>query len=519
MSVKILWASQTGNCEDISLRLSKDCTTRNIPNTRHCLQELGSTLSLNENDLLIFIVSSTGDGELPDNGIKFYKWIRSQTGSVLSGIRFTILGLGDSNYSTYQGGPKTIESHLRKLGATEFFLRGEADEQMGLENAIEPWIDALWDTLKYEYDQLKGKSVKDIEIKAEDTVIVHSKILGKRVLSEKNTLKAIVELQLTIDQTYVPGTAILVYPQNSADKVARILEYACLDKAFSITLESVPKSLTHRCKSAVSLLEYFTKFVDILSPLKSSTALYLSEHLQDAEEKKDLVSYIDPDKLAMPAAYTLECILSQYTSWRFESVTELLGHMPALVGRNYSIASSPLSSPNAINIIFTVTGLCTRYLNTIQNFREHEIQFSLPVNEGSFWQGAKSADRLLIIATGTGVSPFKGILEHLKLTQPKPIWLIYGCRNSIRGTIEQNFDHIYYEEIIELLKPGGKISIANSRSPIGPKHVQDVIEEQAEEIFNWTETALLCGSFKTKEILAKLTEINPNFKVFTEEWE
>lgn len=519
MSVKILWASQTGNCEDISLRLSKDCTSQGIPNSRHCLQELGSTLSLNKNDILIFVVSSTGDGELPDNGIKFYKWIRSQSGSILSDIRYTILGLGDSNYSTYQGGPKTIESQLKKLGATEFFLRGEADEQMGLENGIEPWIDALWDNLKYEFEQLKGKSVVGIDIKAEDTVIVTSKILEKKILSEKNTLKAIVELQLSIDQPYIPGTAILMYPQNAPDKVERILTYANLDKTMSITLEMIPKSLTHRCKTVITLLEYFIKFVDILSPLKSQTALFLSDFLQDPEEKTDLVSYIDPDKLSMPAAYTLECIISQYKSWSFTGISEVLSHLPVLAARNYSISSSPIPSPGAITIVFTVTGLCTRYLNTIQNFNNHEIQYSLPVNEGSFWQGVNSTDRVLIIATGTGISPFKGILTHLKLTQPKPVWVIYGCRNSIRGTIEQNFDHIYYEEICELVKPHGKVSIANSRSPVGPKYVQDVIEEQAEEIYNWGEVALLCGSFKTKEILAKLNDINPNFKVFTEEWE
>jgi sulfite reductase alpha subunit-like flavoprotein len=517
MSVKVLWASQTGNCEEISLRLSQDLKSRSISNTRHCLQELGSSLSISTSDLLIFIVSSTGDGELPDNGTKFLKWIKLQEGSLLTGLRFTILGLGDSNYSTFQGGPKLVEKHLKRLGAQEFYIRGEADEQMGLENTIEPWIDGLWEVLSFELSRTLSLS-SSLEIKAEDSTIVNSLITRKRVLSEKNTLKAIVELQLTIDQMYVPGTAILMYPQNNREKVERMLGYAKLDKSLNLSLSQIPKFLTHRCKSELTLLDYFTQFVDILSPLKSRTAWFLSTHLEDLEEKQDLQSYIDIEKLSMPAAYTLECILSQYKSWKGFEINELLENMPVLAGRNYSISSSPINSPGHITIVFTVTGLCTRYLNSIQNFNSR-LQFALPLAEGSFWQGVKSAERVLIIATGTGISPFKGILEHLKLTQNKPVWVIYGCRNSVRGTLEQNFDHIYFEEINELVKPLGKVTVANSRSPVGPKYVQDAIEEQADEIYEWSETALLCGSFKTKEIQLKLMDINPNFKIFTEEWD
>ena len=519
MSVKILWASQTGNCEEISLRIAKDCTSRNIPNIRYCLQELGSTLTLQNSEVLVFVVSSTGDGELPDNGLKFFKWIRAQDGQILSGIRFAILGLGDSNYSTYQGGPKTIEKQMKRLGAKEFYLRGEADEQMGLENAIEPWIDGLWDLLKFELAR-PSLPTASIDIKAEDMVIIESVITRKRVLSERNTSKQIIELQLSIDQPYIPGTAILMYPQNNRDKVEKILQYAGLDKAAIVSLGLVPKSITHRCRAEVTLLEYFVQFVDILSPLKSRTALYLSQHLRDPDEKLDFETYIDPDKLVMPAAYTLECILSQYQSWHNFQIAELLEQLPVLSGRNYSISSSPNNSPNHITIVFTVTGLCTRYLNSITDFA-HRLHFSLPLSKGSFWEGVDSASRLLIIATGTGISPFKGILEHLSHSPSghKPVWVIYGCRNSVRSTIENNFDHIYFEEISQLVRPLGKLSVANSRSPVGPKHVQEILEEQADEIYDWTETALLCGSFKSKEIHQKLQEINPSFKIFTEEWD
>jgi sulfite reductase alpha subunit-like flavoprotein len=518
MSAKILWASQTGNCEAISLRLLEDCKNKNINCERYCLQQFGSELQISNQEVLLFVVSSTGDGELPDNGVKFYRWIRQQNGNLLSGVKYTILGLGDSNYSTYQGGPKSIERYLKTLGASEFYPRGEADEQMGLENTIEYWIDGLWDILKYQVDQLALKQTQVIQIEAANTKVIQSKVLEKKILSEKNSSKAIIELKLTINEPYTPGTAILVYPQNSKEKVNRILEYIKLSPDLIINSSDLPKSISHRCETSITLLDYFIKFVDIGSGLKTLTATYLSGLLENQSQKEDLLSCIDNTKISMPSAYNLECILSQYNSWGFINVPEFLEHLPILQGRNYSISSSPITSPECISIVFTVTGLCTRYLNSVS--LSNIVEYTLPIDQGIFWKGVESSEKILMISTGTGLSPFKGILEHLVKTSPKPVWVIHGCRNSVRNTPEQNYDHIYLDEIRDLIKLcSGKITIANSRSPVGPKHIQDVFDEQAEEIRSWSNTAILCGSFKSKEVTRSLKEINPDFQVFSEEWE
>ena len=473
-----------------------------------------------DHEVLVIITSSTGDGELPDNAQKFYRWVRTQEGNVLSGVRYTILGLGNSNYSTFQGGPKTIEKFMKKLGAIEFYSRGEADEQLGLEGDVEMWIDGLWDNLKYEIQQLANKKVSEIITQTQDTKIVQSQIIEKKILSEKNTLRQIIELKLSIDQDYIPGTAIFMYPQNAKDKAERLLSYIHLPPTLLVPLTDIPKSISFRCKSQITLSDFFIKYVNITSPLKSQTAIFLAKLLQAQDERDDLTSCIDTTKITMPAAYSLECILSQYTSWGPIIISEFLEHMPLLSPRSYSISSSPICSPASISIVFTITGLCTRYLNSITKFDSHALEFSVPTREGTFWEGANSTERLIMICSGTGISPFKGILEHMILTRPKPVWIIYGCRNSIQGTPELNYDHIYQDEIRAMVERcGGKVSVANSRSPVGPKHVQDVIEEQSDQISQWSSVALMCGSFKAKEITSKLLQINPQFKIFTEEWE
>jgi sulfite reductase alpha subunit-like flavoprotein len=69
-------------------------------------------LDLTEKDALkvcIFICSSTGNGDTPDNGELFHRFLRreshklddGQTSSMLSHVFYTMLGLGDSNYSKF----------------------------------------------------------------------------------------------------------------------------------------------------------------------------------------------------------------------------------------------------------------------------------------------------------------------------------------------------------------------------------------------------------------------------------
>ena len=84
------------------------------------------------------MISSTGDGDSPENGENFMKWLLtlqndSEEINNLRTIRYAILGLGDTNYSKYQNVPKKLDAKLSEFGAVKVFKRGEVDEQQGLE--------------------------------------------------------------------------------------------------------------------------------------------------------------------------------------------------------------------------------------------------------------------------------------------------------------------------------------------------------------------------------------------------
>ena len=69
-------------------------------------------------------------------------------------FRFALLGLGDSNYSQFCNGPKVIHKKLQSLGGKIFYEPGWADDGIGLDVVVEPWIEGLWAYL-YEFESIK----------------------------------------------------------------------------------------------------------------------------------------------------------------------------------------------------------------------------------------------------------------------------------------------------------------------------------------------------------------------------
>ena len=63
--------------------------------------------------------------------------------SYLSKVEYALLGLGDTNYTTFLGFPKSVERQLAKLGAKQFYKSGWADDAVGLEIVVDPWIEGL----------------------------------------------------------------------------------------------------------------------------------------------------------------------------------------------------------------------------------------------------------------------------------------------------------------------------------------------------------------------------------------
>ncbi|KAJ1995540.1 hypothetical protein GGI25_001108 [Coemansia spiralis] len=147
--VAFLYASQTGNAESISYNLYEDAVKRGYNASWHVLDD-HQKFDFNSLRTAIFVVSTTGDGDPPDNSTKFWRALRKSTRSnpsAYSHLRYAILGLGDTNYSNFCNTAMRLDRQLTDSGATSFYAKGLADDGTGLEEVVEPWIDGLWPAL------------------------------------------------------------------------------------------------------------------------------------------------------------------------------------------------------------------------------------------------------------------------------------------------------------------------------------------------------------------------------------
>ena len=132
--VLVLHGSATGKAESIAEIVAAEAEKRGLDAELRCMSELGDSLErFLGGRALVAVSSTTGDGEQPEAAARFFRVLRRRGSRrpVLSRLRFAYLGLGDTNYTQFCNGPKTMRAALLDCGAQEFYAPGWADDGTG----------------------------------------------------------------------------------------------------------------------------------------------------------------------------------------------------------------------------------------------------------------------------------------------------------------------------------------------------------------------------------------------------
>ncbi|KAG7317714.1 hypothetical protein KOW79_018749 [Hemibagrus wyckioides] len=146
----ILYGSQKGQAQSIAEQLSDQAAEHGFEAEVSCLSKEDKYNLEKVHSPVVFVVSTTGDGEPPDTALKFVRKIKKKSlpRDHFSHLNYALLALGDTNYTNFCNCGKTIDRRLQELGANHFYATGLADDGTGLEVVVDPWIDGLWDALK-----------------------------------------------------------------------------------------------------------------------------------------------------------------------------------------------------------------------------------------------------------------------------------------------------------------------------------------------------------------------------------
>lgn len=145
----ILYGSETGNAQDVAEEVGRLAERLRFDTTVLDLDSVQLS-DVMKYTLVIFALSTAGQGEMPQNARSF--WTTLLSGALRPGVlgdtpkrrplRFTLFGLGDSSYPRYNVASRMLKNRLTDLGAQIFCNPGEGNEQHpeGHSAGLREWI-------------------------------------------------------------------------------------------------------------------------------------------------------------------------------------------------------------------------------------------------------------------------------------------------------------------------------------------------------------------------------------------
>ncbi|KAJ8948938.1 hypothetical protein NQ314_008316 [Rhamnusium bicolor] len=314
------------------------------------------------------------------------------------------------------------------------------------------------------------------------------------LLTKGQDVKRVYDLKLSLNEIsfdFLPGDTIGILPRNDSVEVTKLLirlniesqaEETYTLKILSDSTKKNPK-LPRHVPNCVVIKDIFTYYIDIRKPPKKLFLKALIRFTEDPQEVNQLEEICSPkgskqySELINGTAQTLLGLLNTFPSC-YPPIEIILEHSMPLQPRYFSISSSPM--------MMELKGVCTGWLEELikKSYAKLEkipFYFRKP---NTFRIPSDLSTPIIMVATGTGLAPFKSFLDHRLFSKENgdcnlgEAFLFYGCRYSGR-------DYLYSKEIEEYLHKGAltKLYTAFSRE-IGKCYVQDKINENGEEFVN-----------------------------------
>jgi sulfite reductase (NADPH) flavoprotein alpha-component len=530
--IAVLYASQSGTAEVLARKLAKELKAQgHIPAISTLVGYTPSALAGERYALLL--ASTYGDGDAPDGVQPFYEQLCLEHFPRFEGLSYAVFALGDKHYEHFCKFGRDLDSKLAALGANRLCSRVDCDVEVS--DPFEHWKGALILRLdeiaaghktkapdsasgsheaKPIHEAVSGPSATSSSVMKSPAASNPSRqnpalapLVDKRNLVQRESSKATLHLAFSIEGTglcYEAGDACGVIPHNDLNLVAEILQSLRFNGNEQIQcgkggLTTLHDALTHHLQ---------------ITRLNRKT---VSEYAMLGKCAR-LLDLLVPDHRAQLDAYVFDRglidLLIEFPDV-IEDPGELVGMLPKLTPRLYSISSSPLAHTGEVHTTVAVVrysshnrergGVCSTLLadraaisDRLPIYIQPNTKFRLPHADSP----------IIMIGPGTGIAPFRGFLhERRALGANGRNWLFFGERSA-------KTDYLYREELEAMYADGHltRLDTAFSRDQEDKIYVQDRMMEQGDLFWSWLQdgaSVYVCGdaSRMAKDVHAALLSI------------
>ena len=503
-SLTILYGSQTGNAKGVASAIKAQAEARGLPVTLASMADYKPKQLKKESHLLV-VVSTYGEGEPPESAVDLFEQLKKGKVGKLDGLKFAVLGLGDSSYEFFCQTGKDFDNFLATAGAERIYELASLD--VDYQDAAKSWgeqaLNAIATTLSTgaassvasAVQQAVGHSQYSKENPFPARLSVNQKITGR------DSTKDIRHIEINLADsglTYQPGDALGVWFDNDADLVGEVLALTGLSGDEATAHGTLRTALTGHFE----LTRLHGGFITGLADISDNAAL------------KDLAGDKAQVNALVASAQVVDVLKRFPTALTAEQLVSLLR---PLTPRLYSIASAQSEVEEEVHLTVGVvryrqedgtvrSGAASSYLadrliedGEVRVFVEHNDTFRLPANPDT---------PVIMVGPGTGIAPFRAFMQEREAQGAEgKNWLFFGNPHFTQ-------DFLYQVEWQRYVKSGllSKISLAFSRDQANKIYVQDRLREAGLELYQWLEAGAhfyVCGDANkmAKDVQEALLEV------------
>ncbi|KAJ2717206.1 NAPDH-dependent diflavin reductase [Coemansia spiralis] len=517
----VLYGSQTGYAKDTAQRIAHQGWRRHFAVQVQAMDEADRAAVLAATCPVIFVCSTTGQGDEPDNMRRFWRFLlrKSHPRTALAGLDFAVFGLGDSSYQKFNFCAKRLFRRLAQLGAQPIVARGDGDDQhyLGIDGALDPWLDELWAALLARFplpkpivpssvapdpsvdiafvDSSLGGSVNDA-MPAPDSC--PAQLVASERLTAADHFQDVRSIRFELEApdprpVWSPGDCAVLRPANQAADVCAFLATMgwadCADVPLRVSARS-GSAVSERIPAVTTLSWLFTHYFDITAVPRRSffEMLYFFSASEDEKERlREFSATEGQDELhtyCMRPRRTIVEVLDDLPHSRvpLEYVFDVF---PEIAERSFSISSAAAATPSAVELTVAIVeyktlmqkprvGLCTRWLAHLPIGQRVDMRFA----RGTMHLPDDPAVPVIMVGPGTGIAAFMAFIRHRRTDGARGNYLFFGCRGRDK-------DFLHHRQLNEWEADGSlRLFCAFSRDQDDKIYVQHRIREHGDLVWS-----------------------------------